>query len=209
MERKYVIGIIVAVVILFIFIIAAVMLSSSSSKSGTNTGGSGKNTGGSGKNTGGSGKNTGGAGTNPSNTPAVQSVIITALPSTTYKYKGNTLLSGASLKQNEFLESTTGLYTLVMLPTGDLVINYYSSASATAVQIWHSNTANPAGWVGPWSLSLTKTGNLMILGNHGEIWMTNTKASTATTLKMQSDGDLVLTDANAKVLWHSGTSGQT
>ncbi|MHB2029706.1 MAG: hypothetical protein ACYCPT_12955 [Acidimicrobiales bacterium] len=189
MEQSYVIGIAIAVIIIIIIIGAGVYMMSSSTSTTTKK-------------------------PPPANNKSPsQPIAITALPSTTYKWKGNSLTPGMTLKQNEYLESTNGEYVLLMQTDGNLVIYYYATPSSTGVNIWNTKTKNVSGHTGPYYLGVQNTDNNIVLySSNGALWNTNTIGPTfaASLLKLESSGNLVYYGTNGTtVLWSSGTTGMT
>ena len=69
------------------------------------------------------------------------------------------------LALGEELISANGLYRAVLQYDGNFVVQYQSSRV-----LWQSNTINQA-----YQLSMQKDGNLVLYGDSGAVWNTNTQ----------------------------------
>ncbi|AWV35185.1 lectin [Paenibacillus odorifer] len=107
------------------------------------------------------------------------------------------LLPGQKLDKGQSIQSSNGLYTLILQQDGNLVI--YSQGKA----IWASNTAGRAV-----SQAIMQTdGNFVIYGYPNAVWATGTNGWNNAYIVMQDDGNLVV--YGFKAAWASGTNRVT
>jgi len=110
----------------------------------------------------------------------------------------NTLAPGSQMKPGEFLTSSNGLFVLIMQYAGQLVL--YTNGQP----IWQSSGAD-------WSqqgayFAFQTDGNLVIYQGKSPLWNSKTAGQPATSLTLQDDGDLVLSDATGQAIWQTSTS---
>ena len=107
-----------------------------------------------------------------------------------------TLISGQTLYANQYLQSHSGQYKLIMQGDGNLVL--YTGNQA----LWQSHTYNNPG---AWAV-MQSDGNLVIYNAAGQaLWQSGTAGKTGAYLAVQDDGNLVVYTSSGAV-WASGTA---
>jgi YD repeat-containing protein len=104
------------------------------------------------------------------------------------------LLQGQSLLPGKSLQSSNGLYTLVLQDDGNLV-QYGPGGGAR----WQSSTAGKPSA----RLTMQSDANLVVYGPVGQVyWQTATSGGPGSTLIQQDDGNLVVYSGAGVALWH-------
>jgi hypothetical protein len=121
--------------------------------------------------------------------------------SPTYVSRNSTVLTvGEQMNGNQYLRSSDKRYFLLLQPDGNLVL--YGPGYHV---LWHTHT----GGRYPRSILRAQTdGNIVLYDENGTLPLWNTETTTAVTLGVQPDGNLVARDANNQALWSSGTAGK-
>ncbi len=121
-------------------------------------------------------------------------------------YPSDTLKNGATLYQEEYLQSTNDGYYGIMQRDGNFVI--YTSRDFSPVNALWSSKSDGKGQQ-PFRLIMQDNGNLVIRDvNNKQIWNTHTagKGEKPHYLIMQIDRNLVLYDSHHQPIWGSNTT---
>ena len=108
------------------------------------------------------------------------------------------LNSGQALAANQSLTSPNGQYSLVCQSAGNLVLYDNSTSSA----YWTSPIAGTAVR----QCIMQSDGNLVVYGNSGAVWASNTAGHTGAYLQVHDDRNVVIYAANGQVLGATNTS---
>ncbi|WP_051990014.1 hypothetical protein [Caulobacter sp. AP07] len=104
------------------------------------------------------------------------------------------LLQGQSLLPGKSLQSTNGVYRLVLEDDGNLV-----QYGQSGVVRWQSNTSGKPSA----RLTMQSDGNLVVYGPVSQVyWHTATSGNAGSTLILQDDGNLVVYSSTGAALWH-------
>lgn len=133
-------------------------------------------------------------------------LIICSLGVSPRFYSSDTIYSGSTLFQNDYLSSTNDAYFAIMQRDGNLVV--YTSRDFSPVNAqWSSNTVDDGER--PYRLTLLENGNLVIFdANNRHIWSTHTAGFGVKPyhLIMQIDRNLVLYDGLHRPIWASNST---
>jgi len=116
------------------------------------------------------------------------------------------LVQNESIGDNQFLESVSGQFRLVMQHDGNLVL-YEQQFGGVQTPIWASGTHFIG--VPPFKLVMQEDGNLVVYDVNGKAtWASGTcgKGSAPFKLVMQDDGNLVIYDSNQSATWATNTN---
>ena len=112
----------------------------------------------------------------------------------------------SALTDNQFLESNSGQFQVVMQTDGNFVL-YELQYGGVRNPLWASNTNNKG--TGPFKVTMQSDGNLVLYDIEGTAtWASNTsgKGSKPFKLTMQDDGNLVIYDGEQIPTWATGTN---
>lgn len=111
------------------------------------------------------------------------------------------LIADQRVYKNQYIMSPAGRYVLVLQSDGNLVL--YSGTRA----LWASGT----GGLAVDYVKAQSDGNMVIYGPQGGVWGTNTagQGGSATELRIQDDGNVVMSNGSAGPFWATGTSTST
>jgi surface antigen len=110
---------------------------------------------------------------------------------------GNALEAGRTLNAGEYLTAQDNEFQLAMQSDGNLVLyNRFGRA------LWSSNTAgNPGAYL----VNQPSDGNLVVYGTDGQpLWATYTEGDRGDALRLENNGNLLVTSPSDRVLWQTG-----
>ena len=113
------------------------------------------------------------------------------------------LAHGRTLDENDFIQSSNGLYIVVMQPDGNLVGYLYPSMYV----FWAADTNDITS--APYTLVMQTDDNLVIYGNGTDIWSTDTKDKgnhTAYLKIMDNRNIVVINNITNEIIWESETT---
>ncbi|WP_188196216.1 hypothetical protein [Nonomuraea sp. SYSU D8015] len=109
------------------------------------------------------------------------------------------LAAGERLKANGYRQSPNGLYRLVQLGDGNLVV----INTATKKALWSSRTHDNPGA----HTYLQLDGNLVVISSQGKaLWSSKTHGNPGAQLVMQNDGNAVIYSSTERALWSTRTT---
>lgn len=110
--------------------------------------------------------------------------------------------AGQNLLENQALYSANGRFQLVMQTDGNLVMYDREQGNESAPGIiWQSGTRAPSGSTG---FAVQTDGNLALYHAGAPLWQSATRGS-GMVLRLQDDGNLVLTNASQQIVWQTAT----